>query len=324
MVQDGHAIIFISHKLHEVLAISQRVTVLRDGKKIDSCDTASVTKADLARMMVGRQVLMKPERASAERGEVRLALQDLHAQSDRETPALCGVDLEVYAGEILGLAGVSGNDQRELAEVITGLRPPTQGRVFLEGNDVTGQRPGALTERMLAYIPEERMKDATIQEFSVAENIILRDHHKEPFSRTGILILRIIADYADRLIHRFQVKTPSRETPAKSLSGGNIQKMVLARELSREPRVLVAAQPTRGLDIGATEYVHARLLEQRQKGTAILLISEDLDEILAVSDRIAVIYEGNIMGVVECEKATPEQLGLLMAGVAAEQPLQAA
>jgi ABC-type uncharacterized transport system ATPase subunit len=317
MVQDGHAIIFISHKLHEVLAISQRVTVLRDGKKIDSCDTASVTKEDLAGMMVGRQVLMKPERASVERGDVRLALRDLYAQSDRETPALRGVDLEVYAGEILGLAGVSGNGQRELAEVITGLRPPTQGQVFLEGENVTDQRPGALTERMLAYIPEERMKDATIQEFSVAENIILRDHHKEPFSRTGFLILRIIADYADRLIQRFQVKTPSRETPAKSLSGGNIQKMVLARELSREPRVLVAAQPTRGLDIGATEYVHAQLLEQRQKGTAILLISEDLDEILALSDRIAVIYEGNIMGVVETEQATPEQLGLLMAGVAA-------
>ena len=233
-------------------------------------------------------------------------------------PALRGVDLEVRSGEILGLAGVSGNGQRELAEVITGLRPVTRGQVFLEGKDVTGQWPGVLTEQMLAYIPEERMKDGMIQEFSVAENVILRDHHKEPFSNSGFLILRIIAEYADKLIKRFQVKTPSRETPAKSLSGGNIQKVVLARELSRRPRVLVAAQPTRGLDIGATEYVHARLLEQRREGTAILLISEDLDEILALSDRIAVIYEGQIMGVVDCEDATPEQLGLLMAGVKTE------
>lgn len=319
MVKDGHAIIFISHKLHEVLAISNRVTVLRDGKRIDSRETASVTKADLARMMVGREVMMKPDRANVEQGEVRLALRNLHAQSNRETPALRGVDLEVRAGEILGLAGVSGNGQRELAEVITGLRQPTEGQVFLEGKDVTALRPGALTAQMLAYIPEERMKDGMIQGFSVAENIVLRDHHREPFSHSGFLLLRVIANYADRLIKRFQVKTPSRDTPAKNLSGGNIQKVVLARELSREPRVLIAAQPSRGLDIGATEYVHARLLEQRQQGTAILLISEDLDEILAISDRIAVIYEGHIMGIVDSHQATPEQLGLLMAGVKEDQ-----
>ena len=315
MVQDGHAVIFISHKLHEVIDISNRVTVLRDGKRIDSCATDGCTKASLARMMVGREVMMQPELADMERGEARLALKNLHAQSDRETPALRGVDLEIYSGEILGLAGVSGNGQRELAEVITGLRPPTQGQVFLESQDITGQSPGALTGRMLAYIPEERMKDGMIQGFSVAENIILRDHHKRPFSRSGFLILRLIAKYADKLIQKFNVKTPSRETLAKSLSGGNIQKVVLARELSREPRVLIAAQPTRGLDIGATEYVHARLLEQRQQGTAIMLISEDLDEILALSDRIAVIYEGQIMGVVARDDATLEQLGLMMAGV---------
>jgi simple sugar transport system ATP-binding protein len=242
--------------------------------------------------------------------------------SDRETPSLRGVDLQVHSCEILGLAGVSGNGQRELAEVITGLRPLTKGQVFLEGEDVTTLSPGTLTDRMLAYIPEERMKDGMIQEFSVAENIVLRDHHKPPFSSRGFLSLRAIADYATDLIAKFQVKTPSRDTPAKSLSGGNIQKVVLSRELSREPRVLVAAQPTRGLDIGATEYVHARLLEQRQKGTAILLISEDLDEILGLSDRIAVIYEGQIMGVVDGEEATPEQLGLLMAGVEGEPQAQ--
>jgi ABC-type uncharacterized transport system ATPase subunit len=315
MVRDGHAIIFISHKLHEVIDISNRVTVLRDGKRVDSCETEGCTKADLARMMVGREVTMKPDRADLEQGQVRLALKNLYVASDRGTPALRGVDLDVHSGEIVGLAGVSGNGQRELAEVITGLRPATQGQVILEGQDTTNNLPGSITDRQLAYIPEERMKDGMIHEFSVAENMILRDHHKEPFSRNGFLLLRIIAQFADKLIQRFQVRTPSRETPAKNLSGGNIQKVVLARELSREPRVLIAAQPTRGVDIGATEYVHAQLLGQRQAGTAILLISEDLDEILALSDRIAVIYEGQIMGVVGSETATPEQLGLLMAGV---------
>jgi simple sugar transport system ATP-binding protein len=315
MVQDGHAVVFISHKLHEVLAISNRVTVLRDGRLVDSCETAGCTKADLARMMVGREVSMQPDRADVEPGEARLVLKDLHAQSDRGTPALRGVDLEVYSSEILGLAGVSGNGQRELAEVITGLRPATQGQVILEGQDVTGYLPGTVTEQQLAYIPEERMRDGMIQEFTVAENMILRDHNKEPFARNGFLILRVIGDFADKLIRNFQVKTPSRDTKAKSLSGGNIQKVVVARELSREPRVLVAAQPTRGVDIGATEYIHSLLLAQRQQGIAILLISEDLDEILALSDRIAVIYEGQIMGVMDGDEATPEQLGLLMAGV---------
>ncbi len=319
MVKDGHAVIFISHKLHEVIDISNRVTVLRDGRRIDTCDTAGCTKALLARMMVGREVVMKPERAQLEKGEVRLAMRDLHASSDRGTPALRGIDLDVHSGEILGVAGVSGNGQRELAEVMTGLRPAERGQVFLEGEDVTGSSPGALTDKMMAYIPEERMRDGMIQDFSVAENLVLREHHLMPYSRSGFLSLQAVASHADELIGTFQVKTPSRETLAKSLSGGNIQKLVLARELSRRPRVLVAAQPTRGLDIGATEYVHARLLEQRQEGTAILLISEDLDEILSLADRIAVIYEGQIMDVVDGDEATAERIGLLMAGVRAQQ-----
>jgi len=318
MVEDGHAIIFISHKLHEVLDISNRVTVLRDGRSVDSCETAGCTKEDLARMMVGREVIMKPDRATLDQGEVRLALKNLHAESDRETPALRGVDLDVHSGEIVGLAGVSGNGQRELAEVITGLRTATEGQVIVEGQKMTNRLPGVITERQLAYIPEERMRDGMIQEFTIAENMILRDHDQEPFARNGFLSLRTVAEYADKLIQNFQVKTPSRDTPAKSLSGGNIQKVVLARELSREPRILIAAQPTRGVDIGATEYVHAQLLGQRQEGTAILLISEDLDEIMALSDRIAVIFEGKIMGIVDAEEATPEQLGLLMAGVKEE------
>jgi ABC-type uncharacterized transport system ATPase subunit len=318
MTKDGHSIIFISHKLHEVLDICDRVTVLRDGKRVDSCDIEGCTKASLAQMMVGREVTMKPYRVELEPGDARLVVRNLHALSNRETPALRGTDLAVHSGEILGLAGVSGNGQSELAEVITGLRPLTEGEVFLEGKDIAGLKPGQRTELGMAYIPEERMKDGMIQEFSVAENMILRDHQAEPFSKRGFLFLRIIAEYADRLIRKFQIKTPSRDTMVKSLSGGNIQKAVVARELSRNPQVLIAAQPTRGVDIGATEYIHSLLLEQRQEGLAILLVSEDLDEIMALSDRIAVIYEGYIMGIVDGAVATPEQLGLLMAGVREE------
>src|SRR5512138_1866727 len=315
MVKDGHALIFISHKLHEVVEISNRITVLRDGHKIGTRPTSETTKQDLANWMVGREVSFAPDRGDAKPGDVRLELQSVSCGSDRGTPGLRGVSLQVRSGEIVGLAGVSGNGQRELAEVITGLRKVTGGSVMLEGKDVTGLSAGELTDRMLSYIPEERMRDGMIQEFTVAENMILREHHKPPFSRGGFLDLPAISRYTDDLIGKFQVKTPSRETLAKNLSGGNIQKVVLARELSRHPRAIVAAQPTRGLDIGATEYVREQLLEQRRQGAAIMLISEDLDEILALSDRIAVIYEGQIMDIVPRENATPEKLGLLMAGV---------
>lgn len=319
MSKDGHALIFISHKLHEVIAISQRVTVLRDGRKMGTRLTSETSKADLANWMVGREVSQILERGKSKRGEVRLALQNVRANSDRNTPALQGIDLEVYSGEILGIAGVSGNGQSELAEVITGLRPVTGGVVLLENQDVSNYSAGELTDKMLSYIPEERMRDGMVKEFTVAENLVLREHHKPPYSHAGFLNLKWIADHSDELIKTYNVKTPSQETLAKNLSGGNIQKVVLARELSRQPRVLIAAQPTRGLDIGATEYVHQRLLEQRHEGTAILLISEDLDEILALSDRIAVIYEGRIMGIVDRSQATAEKLGLMMAGVKAEE-----
>jgi simple sugar transport system ATP-binding protein len=319
MVKDGHALIFISHKLHEVVEISHRVTVLRDGRKIGTRPTSEVTKQILANWMVGREIGFTPDRGSVELGQCRLRLDQVSCGSDRGTPGLRNVSLEVYSGEILGIAGVSGNGQRELAESVTGLRKITDGRVILEGDDVTGFAPGDLTARMLSYIPEERMRDGMIKNFSVAENMILREHHKQPYSRSGFLNLRSIASHSDELINKFQVKTPSRDTLVKNLSGGNIQKVVLARELSRNPRVIVAAQPTRGLDIGATEYVREQLLVERRKGAAIMLISEDLDEILALSDRIAVIYEGQIMDIVPRESATPEKLGLLMAGVHPEE-----
>jgi general nucleoside transport system ATP-binding protein len=319
MVKDGHALIFISHKLHEVVEISNRVTVLRDGRKIGTRPTSEITKQILANWMVGREVGFAPDRGTTKLGECRLQLDQVSCGSDRGTPGLRGVSLEVCSGEILGVAGVSGNGQRELAESITGLRKITSGRAILEGEDVTSFAPGDLTDRMLSYIPEERMRDGMIKDFTVAENMILREHHKQPFSSAGFLNLRDISNHTDKLITKFHVKTPSRDTLAKNLSGGNIQKVVLARELSRSPRVILAAQPTRGLDIGATEYVREQLLEQRRQGAAIMLISEDLDEILALSDRIAVIYEGQIMDIVPRESATPEKLGLLMAGVHPEE-----
>ncbi|MDF1500795.1 MAG: ABC transporter ATP-binding protein [Anaerolineales bacterium] len=323
MADDGHALIFISHKLHEVIEISQRVTVLRDGRKIGTKPTSETTKSDLGTWMVGREVSFRPIKSESEPGEVRLRLDNVSALSNRETPALKGVSLEVRSGEILGLAGVSGNGQRELAEVITGLCPVTGGSVFLEGEDVTDKSVAERTERMLSYIPEERMRDGMIRNFTVAENLILREHNKAPYARSGFLDLDQIAVHTGDLIQEYNVKTPSQETYVKSLSGGNIQKLVLARELSRQPRVIVAAQPTRGLDIGATEYVHQQLIRQRSSGAATLLISEDLDEILALSDRIAVIYEGEIMGTLDAHDATAEEIGLLMAGVRPDERSEA-
>lgn len=315
MAKDGHGLIFISHKLHEVIDICDRVSVLRDGKKVGTFETENSTKADLARWMVGREVDFRPQIEQVEQGEVRLKVLDASCCDDRGAHGLQNVNLEVHSGEILGIAGVSGNGQRELAEVITGLREMTGGKIELDGEDISALPPQDRTDRSLSYIPEERMKDGMIKDFTVAENLILREHHKKPFSKGNLLDLKAIASHSEHLINNYQIKTPSQDTLAKSLSGGNIQKVVVAREISREPRVIVAAQPTRGLDVGATEYVRERLLEERKSGTAILLISEDLDEILALADRIAVIFEGQIMGLVEREDATPEKLGLLMAGV---------
>ncbi len=320
MRQEGHGIVFISHKLHEVLTISDRITVLREGRRVGTVPTREMTRTELARMMVGRDVLLEQNRPPVAIGEPRLRLEHVSAAGVSGQEVLHQVSLTVRAGEILGLAGVSGNGQRELAEVIAGLRPVTGGRILLDEQEITGWSPAQRTEAGLAYIPEERMHDGVIREFSVAENLILHDHIRPPFSRGPFLDFRQISEHSWELVRRFRVKTPDIRTPTKSLSGGNIQKLILARELSREPKVLVAAQPTRGVDIGAMEYIHQRLLEQRAQGTATLLISEDLDELLALSDRIAVIYEGRIMDVVERDRTSAQELGLLMAGI---HPVQA-
>ena len=315
MKQNGHSLIFISHKLREVLAISDRITVLREGKRIGTVPAKGMTRPELARMMVGREVLLEQRRADVDVGAVRLHLQNVRARGVMGKPSLRDVSFSVQAGEILGVAGISGNGQRELAEVVAGLRPVSGGTVELEGTRITDWTAARRIQNGLAYIPEERMHDGIVREFSVSENLVLQDHVRQPFSRGIFLDFGYIARYSWKLVQDFQVKTPDIKTTTKSLSGGNIQKLILARELSRRPKVLVAAQPTRGVDIGAMEYIHQRLLGQRSTGTATLLISEDLDELLALCDRIAVIYEGRIMDIVRRNETSAEELGLLMAGV---------
>ncbi|MBI4769626.1 MAG: ABC transporter ATP-binding protein, partial [Chloroflexi bacterium] len=252
MADEGHGLIFISHKLHEVLAISGRVTVLRDGRVVGERTTGEVTRGELARLMVGREVRpLQPQPLPA--GEVRLRLEGLRAVGDRGTETLRGVSLQVRGGEIVGVAGISGNGQRELAECLAGLRPPAGGRIEIDGQDVTGFSPRRLLATRQAYIPEERMRDGAIRDFTVQENLILQDHAGPALARGIFLNFRAIARRCAALVRDFNVKTPSLETPLKNLSGGNIQKLILARELSRQPGVLIAAQPTRGVDIGATE-----------------------------------------------------------------------
>ena len=315
MAQSGHSLVFISHKLHEVLSISNRITVLRDGQVVGSRPASGATRTELAQMMVGRQVILQYDRPPAQTKGVCLEARDLYTQGDRGGDALKGVSFEVREGEILGLAGVSGNGQRELAECLGGLRPVSAGKILLNGRDITRAAPAERIHAGLSYIPEERMREGAIKEFSVADNFVLIDHGEPQYARGVFLNFKTIQAQTRKMVDAFSVKTPSLETPLKNLSGGNIQKLILARELARKPHVLIAAQPTRGVDIGASEYIHLRLLEQRQAGTGTLLISEDLDEIRALSDRIAVIYEGKIMGIVDSAQATLEQLGLMMAGV---------
>ncbi len=314
MANDGHALIFISHKLDEVTAFTDRVTVLRDGKNAGNTLTKNTNKRDLAEMMVGRQLKLEPEKPLVEIGKARLELKNVTAQGDRGVAALKNVSLDVKAGEIMGLAGVSGNGQLELAEVIAGLRLATSGEVLVDGVNVLNQAPAFAMSKGLSYVPEERNRDGMIKEFSVAENLILRESNKEPYAKHGFLKFADIAKRSKQLIKDFAVKTPSAETPMANLSGGNAQKVIMARELSRNPSVLLAAQPTRGVDIGATEYLRERIVEQRAKGTATLLISEDLDEILALSDRIAIIFHGEIMGILDRKDATLEKIGLMIAG----------
>jgi len=311
MAADGHALIFISHKLHEIFALTDRVTVLRDGRVVGTAATADVTKIDLAQMMVGREVSFERDRSNSELGDVRLALDNI---STAAQTGLKNVNLTVHSGEIVGVAGVSGNGQKELAEVIAGLETISTGDLAIDGHPAKTLSPSERLDKGLSYIPEERMHDGVVKDFSVSENLILQDHSRPPFSQRILLKFKVIFDHAKQMIHSFSIKTPTHSTLVKNLSGGNIQKVVMARELARKPRVLIAAQPTRGVDIGAIEYIHGQLLQQRAEGLATLLISEDLDEVRTLSDRIVVMFDGEIMGIVDNDETTVEELGLMMAG----------
>lgn len=314
MTEAGRGLVFISHKLREVMALSDRITVLRNGVVSGSTVPAETSREQLAEMMVGRQVLLAPDKPDVEPGPPRLVLQGLTVKGDRGTVAVDNVDLEVRSGEILGVAGVSGNGQRELAETVAGLRPAESGSVTLDGVDLTKANPSQSRAAGLAYVPEERMKDGAVGEFAVSENLVLVNHGEKQFLRGGLFNTDRIREHSQRLVDAFSIKTPTLQTPTSSLSGGNIQKLIMARELDSSPKVVLAAQPTRGVDIGAAEYIHGQLIEQRSDGVAILVISEDLDEILGLADRIAVLYEGRVVTIVDRSEATREGLGLAMAG----------
>jgi simple sugar transport system ATP-binding protein len=314
MCADGRGLVFISHKIHEVLALSDRITVLRGGRTVRTIRPADVTRHDLAVMMIGHEVGLVQSSIN-EPGDVRLRITGLTVAGDRGTDAVRNLSLDIRAGEIVGIAGVSGNGQRELAECIAGLRPSTRGSICLKGREVAGCTAPEMRTAGLGYVPEERMRDGVIGDFTVAENLILTAHKSRSFSRYGFLRTKTIRAHGAALASAFGVKTPSLSTPARNLSGGNIQKVILARELSAEPEVLLVSQPTQGVDVGATEYIHTRLIQQRGRGTAILIISEDLDEIFSLADRIVVLYEGAIIGEALTRTTTKTAIGLMMAGV---------
>src|SRR5919198_771304 len=310
---EGLSIIFISHKLNEVLEIADRITVLRRGKKIDTVPREGATEKELARLMVGREVLLRVDKSAASPTDPLLSVEDLHVLDDRGLEAVRGVSFDVRAGEIVGVAGVDGNGQTELIDALAGLRHPLSGRIVLGGTDVTRADARHVLDRGLGHIPEDRQRRGLVLEFSLAENIALHDYDKPPFSRWGWLNPRRVLERARRLLHEYDVRGGVPQTPASALSGGNQQKLVLAREISRNPRVLIAAQPTRGLDVGAIEFVHKRLVAERDGGRAVLLVSLELDEILSLSDRILVIFEGRIVGEYSPD-VSEEQLGISMTG----------
>ena len=315
MTGEGKTVIFITHKLEEVMEISDRVTVLRRGKVVGTAETPNTNVNELAQMMVGTGGLCEVSLPPREKGAVVLEVRDLRALNDKGVPALKGVSFEIREGEILGIAGVAGNGQKELVEVITGLRRATGGQVILDGREITNLPPGEIADLGVAHVPEERISMGLAPNMSVLDNLILKHHRREPFSRGLVLDYGYAERFADEKIREFEIATPSKHTPAKLLSGGNIQRLILARETSGEPRLIVAAHPTYGLDVRATDYIRRRLIEQRNRGAAVLLISEDLEEVMCMSDRIAVMFSGEIMGIMDAHKADVNTIGLLMAGV---------
>ncbi|WP_407649411.1 ABC transporter ATP-binding protein [Brevibacillus composti] len=314
LVKEGKTIILITHKLKEIMAVCDTVTIIRRGKVIDSLAIKDTNPDELAAKMVGREVNFRVDKQESNPKEVILSVEGITAMGNRGVNALNNISLEVRGGEILGIAGVDGNGQSELIEVLTGLRKASSGRILLKGKEITNQTPRVISESGLSHIPEDRHKHGLILDFSMSENMVLETYFHPEFNKNGFLDYGAIDKHASKLIEEFDVRTPSIYTPARALSGGNQQKAIIAREINKDPDLLIAAQPTRGLDVGAIEFIHRRLIEQRDKGKAVLLLSLELDEIINVSDRIAVIYEGQIVGVVNAKETNEQELGLMMSG----------
>jgi len=317
MTGEGHSVIFISHKLEEVLQICTRIAVLRRGRMEGSADPARIDRRELARMMVGRDVLFSLERRAMEPGMPSLEVNGLHVPGDRGVEAVKGVTFTVRRNEILGIAGVSGNGQRELVEAITGLRRSTDGSVSLDGAAITNLSARAIGRHGISHVPEERMRFGIVPNLLLYENAVLKQQRDRAFSRLLFLDYGANRGRARHIVDSYNISAPSIEEPLKNLSGGNIQKLILGREISGEHSLLVAAHPTYGLDVGATEYIRGLLLALREKGKAVLLVSEDLEEIFELSDRIAVMFGGQIAAIVDRESATVEQVGMWMAGARA-------
>lgn len=310
----GVAVIFITHKLREVLAVADSIYVLRGGRTVGVTTPAQTDQAGLAQLMVGRSVLLDVEKGPAHPGDVVLDVKDLSATNDLGLPALRGVDLQVRAGEILGIAGVEGNGQRELVECLTGLRRCSAERMTIAGTDARGASPHAIHDLGVGHVPEDREKDGLVGSYSIADNLVLNRFDQPAFATRGVRNRRAIRALADRLVERFDVRTPSIATAAEALSGGNKQKVVIARELAAEPTLLIAAQPTRGVDVGSIEFIHSQIVAARDGGAGVLLVSAELDEVLGLADRIAVLYDGRVVAQVPAEDVDRNRIGRLMAG----------
>ena len=314
MVDEGKALVFVSHKLDEVLEISDRITVLRDGRRVGHLATSAADAPTIAKMMVGRELTMPQRERKVRTGEPVLSVRGLRVSGDRGNEAVKEIDLEVRAGEIVGIAGVAGSGQRELVEALAGLRRPLSGHVLLEGVDATDTSPLSRIQGGMGFVPEDRLGMGLAIGLTVADNLALKTYREKPISRGPLLSGRAMQRHAQELIQKFDVRGTRLDLPVQLLSGGNLQRVLLAREVSQRPKLLLAAAPTRGVDVGATEAIRRMLLEQRAGGSAILLISEDLDEIHALSDRILVIYDGRIVGEIEAEAFDAEKIGLMMGG----------
>lgn len=314
LIEEGKSIILITHKLDEIRAVADRVTVIRRGKSIETVDVAGATNEDLAEWMVGRSVSFKTEKIASNPKEVILSIKDLVVNENRGIPAVKGLNLEVRAGEVVGIAGIDGNGQSELIQAITGLRKVKSGEITIKGENVVGKTPRKITEMQVSHVPEDRHRDGLVLQMTVAENIALQTYYKEPNSKNGVLNYTQINEKARQLMEEFDVRGASELVPSKALSGGNQQKAIIAREIDRNPDLLIVSQPTRGLDVGAIEYIRKRLIAERDKGKAVLVVSFELDEILDVSDRIAVIHDGAIHGIVDPATTNKQELGVLMAG----------